>query len=158
MNPMQITEKEGVHVLETLQIMENLVTNYSKDIVTFVNNVLKFDISGISLKEFFEIVKTRRYYDFEDIIGEIIQRPAITLLNGGDCDDKAILIASFIKEFMPNTIQYFKAIKYKNNYEHVYNTIQINNKKIPIDATYPDHRFAYEKQPYDSAIYWQIRK
>jgi transglutaminase-like putative cysteine protease len=84
---------------------------------------------------------------------EIIHRPALLLTRSGvsaDCDDKAILIASWAqKRGIPWR---FKAVGYgPAGFSHVYNELMMDGQWVPVDATY-ERNTLFAETPYRRAI------
>jgi transglutaminase-like putative cysteine protease len=113
--------------------MKIIAETYREDVAEY---------ASMNLLDFYTMVKDIPYkYDMVcGKLGEILQRPQYTLNRngaGGDCDDKAIVMASYA---ILNKIPYrFKAVgKIPNGaVSHVYTEFQIEGEWIPVDATYP---------------------
>lgn len=118
---------ENVYLNDTVLLMNEMVVEFQSDIL----------IAGIDdLYEFYNFVKNLRYIDYAD--NEVVKRPIYTMTEGGDCDQKTILIACFIREFMPYVKQFYKVIipEGEENFSHIYNIIYFNGSMWPIDSTY----------------------
>lgn len=131
---------EGVSLLRTLQIMKDFSYRYNSDLRKMPHTE--------TLKSFFYYVSRGIKYKSE-AENEIIKRPYITAMQGGDCDDKAILLAAYINRFMQLKVQthYYKVVDYGSGWVHVYNCIFLKNGKIlNLDSTYPQNKFGEEKE------------
>lgn len=110
--------------------------------------------SNFSLPEIFDFLKNIPFRP-DPVYEETLQRPLYTITGhgpGGDCDDKAIALASWAwcQGGRPYTIQgddifspgqydfRFIAAKRKNRktLHHVYTELYINNRWVPVDPTY----------------------
>lgn len=126
---------------ETGKLMRYMVERYYKDVIPYAH---------FSLWEFFNYVSNIPFNE-DPVHIETLQRPAITLSQsgpGGDCDDKAIVLASWCRlhggrynpgTFHPKKYDYrFIAVRRSdyNSLHHVYCEIYIDNRFIHADPTY----------------------
>lgn len=114
---------------ETGPYMYQVVNRYHTDMLPY---------ASYTLPEIFELIKQIPYRADPRGI-EVLQRPRYTLdLSGpgGDCDDKAIVLASWARL---NHIPYrFMAVRKKGkpNLHHVYAELYFNGEWVPVDPTY----------------------
>ena len=142
-NYRQITSINDINLDFTIKLLRAFVYKYHYDILDYFDEIM-------DLRAWYNYVKNIPYIDYG--LHEIIKRQKYTILeNCGDCDNKALLIGSYIYIFYPRLEQYFKVIipEGSENYEHIYNVINYNNKEIILDATYDyleiGHEFKYKK-------------
>jgi len=131
---------------QTSKEMLDLVNRFSNDIQFFA-------VEGISLKD----LTLDSYYNLisqipfqKDIEGvEMVSRPFLLLdapWSGWDCKKKSILMAAYLKE---NGIPFrFMSSSSKPNgrIHHVYPEAYIDNKWLPVDATYPHNQLFQQKE------------
>ena len=143
---MDKTVWDDVDVFRTLRIMRDFSNRYAYDLRNLPEQ--------ITLGQFYRFVCELPYDSEEDAIGEIIRRPGITMETGGDCDDKAVLIAAFCNRYLRTEIaeHFFKCADYGSGLEHVYNQIHFRDgSKLILDATYSENKFGFE-EPYKESI------
>lgn len=126
------TVLQGVSISRTIKIMRQLVYTHKNDLVPYKN---------LSLKQFFNVVKKLPYDAKEFETGEILKRPKITLSQGGDCDDKAILMAAFLQAFPQKALcsfnQFFITADFGKGEAHIFNGLLCDRSNWKyIDATY----------------------
>jgi len=118
-------------------------------------NEYKYDMSAYAtmpLPEVFRIIADIPYRP--DPKGhELVQRPLFTLRNGGDCDDKAIAMASWA---ILNGLKYrFMAVGQKKHgiryipLTHVYTELNINDRWESADCTYSWNQLGQQVFHYD---------
>lgn len=139
---MQMVKVKGFRdVRQTISEMRRMATMYANDVAKYVN---------WSLLDFYTMVKNLPY--IPDPKGqETIRRPQFTLNGlgqGRDCDDKAIVMASYAHS---NGIPWrFVVVSQRANgpFHHVYTEYYLGNKWLSVDATYPwNTLFAEQKYP-----------
>lgn len=141
-NYRQVEKQDSVHLYNTLQKMLKMAHDYFADCQEFAH---------LNLAEFYEVVKNLPYIDYG--VHEVIKRPCYTLREGGDCDNKAVLLASFCLLKYPKMPQFYKVIQPENSkgFEHVYNAVVLKDdnkdgelKLEVLDATY-DYLHPFEE-------------
>lgn len=138
---MQIPDgKEGTK--RTLNIMRSLVRRGKKTpairqtAVELTRGLMQKDYVS-ELRTIHKFVRDNIRYvrDIREV--ETLQTPERTLLNrAGDCDDKAVLVASLLESI--NHPTRFVAIGLQNNpYSHVYAETLIGNRWVTVETTEP---------------------
>ncbi len=103
-----------------------LGNTYYKDLDNFKN---------WSVEQFFRFIADDIQYIKDPTGIELICRPAITLIRrAGDCDDKTVLMVSFLK--LKNIQHGISVVGSDNHFSHVFPFMIIEGKKIDLDATY----------------------
>lgn len=132
---------EGVRA--TLHIMRALTRAYKKfptvrDYAARIVQALpQKDFVG-EIKRLFEYVRDSIRYVRDTTNVETVQTPDKTLQLGyGDCDDKSVLLATFLESIGHPTRFVALAVKNPEQYEHVIVETLIGKKWIPLDATEP---------------------
>jgi len=122
-------------------LMRHMVNTYWRDMVPYAH---------MTLSEVFDRIKMLPFRpDPPD--AETLQRPLYTMTMtgyGGDCDDKAIALASYCTAV---GIPYqFVAVRRKDMeaLHHVYCYLYVNNRWIPADATYNFNVLGREREKY----------
>ncbi len=119
--------KRGVYT--TGRLMRRIAITFASDVVPYLT---------LSPLQFYERVRDIPYRGDPDQL-EFLQRPAITLSGkgaGGDCDDKAIALASY---YSMNRVPFrFVAGSRKVNgpLHHVWVQVYIEGRWVDLDATY----------------------
>jgi transglutaminase-like putative cysteine protease len=120
------------------------------------------DVSGYSLhslEDIFDFVRNIPYVKDVDQAGgngaeEVVMRPEFAIQNGSDCDDKTVLMASFLKNagyqwrivtvsYNPSTLEHV----------HTYAEVLVDGQWMPMDATYEQNMMFYE-HPYSQKKVW----
>jgi transglutaminase-like putative cysteine protease len=134
------TQTDG-SALTTGQLMHGMVNAYYRDMLPFVH---------MGLSEVYEMIKNIPFKpDPED--AETLQRPLYTLQQngyGGDCDDKAIAMASWAKAAgLPYR---FVAVRRADHEDlhHVFTEIYTANNWVRCDCTYPFNSLGREREAY----------
>jgi len=125
---MHTVETNGKAV-QTGPLMARMAYQYREDVMPFINHgpVEMFNVlSRIPFRE------DRPGY-------EVLQRPWLTLMYegyGGDCDDKAIAMASWA--ILNNVPFRFVAVRraHRRQLHHVYTELYIQGKWVPFDPTF----------------------
>lgn len=126
---------------ETGKLMHQMVDTYYEDAVPFAH---------LTITEFFDFVKSIPFKD-DPPDREFLQRPAYTFNQigpGGDCDDKAIALASYCKL---HAIPYrFVAVRRSDMpyLHHVFCELFINGQWIHADPTYKFNSLGRERESY----------
>jgi len=137
------------HVKQTLEQMKRLSIVYADDIAF---------LGTLSIQEYYDKIKNIPYkfdLDSKGNLVEILQRPLYTLNGqgyGGDCDDKAICMASWAHL---NGLPFrFKAVGKTLNgkLHHVYPEILMNGQWLVCDATYPHNTLGYPMYDYKKVV------
>jgi hypothetical protein len=134
----RINRKKRHELKDTLMEVERLARTYKKDMLPFKDfNVFQiYDLIGKKIK-----------YKADPHNTELIMRPALTLKRGeGDCDDKTVLFLSWA---LLNKIPCGYSIVSENankSFHHIFPYIQLDNKKIDIDATYKHNNIGESKR------------
>jgi hypothetical protein len=69
---------------------------------------------------------------------ELLKRPDLTILtNGGDCDDKAILLAAILKRKKVPFRMAVTSVTADKEFHHIYPEIFLEGRWLAFDATYP---------------------
>lgn len=128
--------------LKTLEIMRRVVLSGKKSLP--VRHTALFIVDGLYQKDYLGEIKAIHKFVRDcirytrDIRGvETVQIPELTLrIKKGDCDDKAILIASLLESIGHKTR--FEAIGFiPGRFSHVYVSTLLNGKWIPLETTEP---------------------
>jgi hypothetical protein len=121
----KITETELKDVKQTIREMFRLATQYKNDVR---------HLKHLNLYQFYHFLRDKVKYvpDPEGI--ERLQRPSITILYGGDCDDKSIVAMAY---FELNGLDYHLAITdYGKGFEHIYPEVKVGSRGyIPFDTS-----------------------
>lgn len=134
----------------TISEMKRLIDLYSSDVQQYQLR---------DLDEIFNFVKNIPYVKDADqsdgnYAEELLQRPIFTIENGGDCDDKVILIGAFLKNagyhFRIVTVAYDPLTRV---HVHTYVEVMIDGQWLPVDATYSRNELFYE-HPYIDKKVW----
>jgi len=139
-----------VSIEETIQQMKRLIESYWADVSGY---------ALYSLDEIFDFVRRIPYVkDVDQPDGnraeEVLQRPSITIANGGDCDDKVVLMAALLRNadipcrivtvaYNPSTLEHV----------HTYIEVLLDGQWQPMDATYEENMIFYE-HPYAEKKVW----
>jgi len=125
----------------TGQIMKRVVLQYYKDMVPYAH---------LSLWEVFDIVKALPFRpDPQEV--ETLMRPLYTMTmsgTGGDCDDKAIALASYCE--LTGIPWRFVAVRRADQemLHHVFVECYISNRWIHADPTYRFNTLGREREQY----------
>lgn len=112
-------------ITQTIKEMFRLAIQYKDDLEPFRN---------LNLYQFYNFLKNKVKYVKDPEFIEKLQRPLLTILYGGDCDDKTIVAMSY---FELKNLKYRLAIAdYGKGFEHIYAEVYLNVRGyIPFDAT-----------------------
>jgi len=122
-------------------LMVSMVRKYYRDMSPY---------GSLSLAEVFNIIKNLPFRpDPED--EETLMRPYYTMNmmgSGGDCDDKAIALASWAH--LNKIPLRFIAVRRQDRFalHHVYCELYIKNRWIHVDPTYSFNTLGREREPY----------
>lgn len=146
---------------KTLDVMRRLALEGSRDLEVreaAIDIVRRARIRGHDhlgeLGALFRFVRDEvRFTD--DVLGvETLQGPRASLhYMAGDCDDRAVLLASLARSIgIPANLR-FRAIgvdpRRPQRFSHVYVVANLGGRMIPLDPTYPDNRMGWEHpRPY----------
>lgn len=104
----------------------------------------------------------RQMYDYVRTIPfraeevETLKAPAVTIRDGGDCDDKTILLCAWaIRRKIPCRIVMAGLSKRTDRFHHVFPEIKIAGEWKTFDATYDHCTLGERMKPYD---YFKIMK
>lgn len=131
---------------ETGVLMHRMVDKYWTDMVPYAHN---------SFYEVFSLIK-RLPFRPDPINVETLQRPLYTMQGrglGGDCDCKAVALASWCKA---SGYPYrFVAVRRKdrNMLHHVYCEVQIDGKWVHADPTYRFNTVGRPREQYAEYVY-----
>lgn len=137
-DPMQIAE-HALSVNETLKQMRSMVEAHWRDMAPYVH---------LPITEAYENIKNIpwRADSIDGFDDEVVMRPSYTMFEmgvGGDCDDKAVMMASYLKA--AGYPWRFVAVG-DDKFEHVYVETQIDGQVVPLDATYPYNTFGLVRE------------
>ena len=91
-----------------------------------------------------------RQIPFRDEEVETLKAPAVTIRDGGDCDDKTILICAWaIRRGIPCRIIMAGLEKRPNRFYHVFPELKISGEWKTFDATYDHCKRGERMKPYD---------
>lgn len=127
--------------VQTAPYMHEMVRRYHTDMMPWV---------GCSVQEIFDIIASLPFRpDPPD--AETLMRPRYTMSMrgwGGDCDDKAIAMASWavLKNIPYRFIAVRKATK--PTLHHVYTELYINGRWVPADCTYNINTLGHLRERY----------
>lgn len=156
----QIQVANEISIPQTIDKMRQMVDNYTGDLIEWFDWYEATYGREINLRSFYEYIKRLPYIDYGG--SEVVKRQKYTLMEGGDCDQKAILLASYFRLKYPEVDQFFKAIMPKKNpqpwYSHVYNQVCFpvmsgKEKVLPLDATYDWNKFGKEVPHIDFKLF-----
>ncbi|MDE2232992.1 MAG: transglutaminase domain-containing protein [Patescibacteria group bacterium] len=142
---------------DTVGQMKRLIDSYYED--------MRFS-QTMSLQEIHDFLKFHVPYVRDGILGsirglseeqfnaEVLQRPAITLQRGGDCDDKVIAAASYCK--LKNIPYVIVTTSYRpdKEMEHVYLYIWYGGTWQPFDVTMKSVNI-FQELPYTAHEVWR---
>jgi len=130
---------------QTINEMKRVISKYKYDVSEY---------AFMCIKDFYRVVQNLPYVDdneagrkltnnYKDEF-ELVKRPKYTLIEGGDCDDKTVLMASFCElngyEYKIVTTMYDG----DEDFSHVYLYVYYKNEWIPVDATASNLPFGME--------------
>jgi transglutaminase-like putative cysteine protease len=104
------------------------------------------------VRAWFSYVRDRILFVNDPTGGEWLQAARVTLdVGGGDCDDRAILLAAGLKSI--GVPVQFKIVAVDPNrsatFSHVYVVANVRGRWVPLDATYQDNTVGTEpRHPY----------
>lgn len=134
---MKISDQELLSVQTTLGEMHRLANQYAMDVAPY---------AGMPLRDFFDLVAKIPYHvdTWKGEPAEVVKRPSYTLRQlgaGGDCDDKAIVMASWaVLNHLP--YRFIAAGRILDGpLHHVFTEIFYGGKWVPVDSTYPRNVF-----------------
>lgn len=133
---------------ETGPLMHAMVDTYYTDMIPFAH---------LSLIEIFDRIKAIPYRN-DPPHQETLMRPYYTMYShgwGGDCDDKAIALASWAKIVLspdPETGKSYRFIAVRkegaSGLHHVYTELFVNGRYLIADATYKFNVLGRLREPY----------
>jgi hypothetical protein len=148
MNISVIRIKTNGRACETGPLMREMVNRYFLDMAPFAH---------YSLIEIFDFVKNIPYRE-DPPNEETLMRPYFTIHGhgwGGDCDDKAIVIASWAKLVLPPDPQTGRSYRFiavrradSDSLHHVYPEVFYKGEYIICDATYNFNRIGRLRENY----------
>jgi len=120
----KVTETELVDVRQTIKEMFRLAEQYKDDVKHLKN---------LNLLQFYYFLRNKVKYVKDPENVERLQRPSLTLLYGGDCDDKTIVAMAY---FELNCYDYRLAIAdYGKGFEHIYPEVKLNRGYVAFDTS-----------------------
>jgi hypothetical protein len=121
----KITETELKDIRQTIKEMFRLAQEYKDDVRHFKH---------LNLYQFYHFLRDKVKYRPDPDGIERLQRPSLTILYGGDCDDKTIVAMSY---FELNGIPYRLAVAdYGKGWEHVYAEVKVGSRGfVPFDTS-----------------------
>jgi hypothetical protein len=133
---------------QTGKEMKRITTKYCDDLRTifmrYKGNLVS--ISDLPFIAYYDLIKNMRYKQDKAPV-EVVARPKILLQGvqdgaGLDCKKKAILIASWIcLNVGKKNYRFIASSKRKDKQiTHVFPEILVNQKWLPVDATYPQNK------------------
>ncbi len=139
---MDIVIRKLINARQTGKIMHQMVNEFYTDMAPY---------ASLSLTEIYDKIKGIPFeYDPKGV--ELVKRPYYTMNQigpGGDCDDKAVALASWaVLNSIPSR---FIGIGYKKNdskkilLSHVYTQLYIVGEWLNIDSTYNFNTLGYVK-------------
>ena len=143
---MIVTSQKLIDARHTGKVMHQMVKKYYRDMEPYV---------GLSFQEMFDVLKNIPFHPDPPMI-EVLKRPFYTMHQigpGGDCDDKAIAMASYAK--LMGIPYRFKGVGRKNpKYKrilltHVFTELYINREWIIADCTYSFNILGMVREKYD---------
>ncbi len=143
-------------VSQTVDEMKRLINSYYTD-MSFAQSM--------TIEDFYKYVKRIPYvedevacqaqgYDPAKYDCEFVQRPALTVERGGDCDDKVVVAASYMK--LRNIPYRIVTVSYRpdKQFEHVYLYIWYGGVWLPFDPTLSTVGIFKEHRPYTALKVW----
>lgn len=133
----------------TIQIMRELVSEGAKDMTirdAAVEIVRRAGVAGHDfageVRALFEFVRDRVRFTRDPVRVELLQRASTTLAKrAGDCDDKAILLASLLRAIGHVTAFRFRVVgadpRAPRIPSHVYLVARVAGRDVAMDPTYP---------------------
>jgi len=129
----------GSYELLTKTIYE-LASKYYEDVSA---------VAAFPIVDFFLLVSRGVPYIAET--KEIIKRPRLTIQQGGDCDDKTVLVLAYaIKNRIPARVVLAGKKENPEKFHHVFPEIFTGGKWITFDATYKWCRLGERMECYDN--------
>ncbi len=143
-NISKLTVKDLKDVSETISEMKRLAIQYKDDVK---------HLAKMNLLQFYHFLKYKVPYRKDPDNVELVQRPAITLIKGGDCDDKVVVALAY---FILNGIKYRIAIAdYGRGFEHTYAEIYLPNRGwVAFDTSCMVCDFGAEKSFKNKKVYY----
>lgn len=146
---MEITQKNSRSAKDTLALMRGMVKRYRDDMISYAPLAPLDVFKNISNLEWIE-----DRWNGEK--AEVIKRPFYTMQGigpGGDCDDKAIALASYLSL---HAIEWrFVAVSRKKDkpLNHVYVEAKFGNDWFALDPTYSFNIPGYPMHNYEKRVY-----
>lgn len=133
------------HAVSTGPRMHDMVRRFYGDMLPY---------ASMTLPEVFNFIKSIPFRD-DPADEEVLQRPYYTingLGRGGDCDDKAIALASWA--YLHGIPYRFVAVRRADMpyLHHVYPELYINGIWMHADATYSINTLGCEREPYAERV------
>lgn len=130
---------------ETGKYMLDMVERYHRDMLPYVS---------FPLQHVFDIIKNIPYRPDPDDV-EVLMRPRYTMSStgyGGDCDDKAIALASYCR--LVSIPFRFVAVRApeKNFLHHVFLYVNLGGRWIAADPTYSFNSLGREQRRYQEYV------
>jgi transglutaminase-like putative cysteine protease len=111
-------------------------------------------LAHLNLLDIFDSIKNIPYRD-DNKDSEVLVRPALLYAGtgiSGDCDDKAIALASWAKiRGIPYRFISVRAFDQKNLH-HVFPQLYINDRWLTFDATYSFNPFGRDRKPFGEYV------
>lgn len=131
--------------VNTGPMMHRMVRQYHEDMLPY---------ASMSLHEVFDLIKNIPFR-YDPIDEEVLQRPYYTLNGigrGGDCDDKAIALASWA--YLHGIPYRFIAVRRpdRNTLHHVFTELYISGRWVQADCTYSINRLGCEREYYAERV------
>lgn len=138
-----ITKSYSGSASDTMRLMCRMVGKYRNDVIAYLH---------LTPLEFFHVVASLPWMpdNWNGKLAEVLKRPYYTLNTmwaGGDCDDKAIAMASY---FALKGIPWrFVCVGNKAGAppSHVFTEADFGDGWTPMDATYPDNQPGIRMRP-----------
>lgn len=87
---------------------------------------------------------------------ETLKRPMVTIRDGGDCDDKTILLCAWaIRRCVPCRMVLAGLKKTPEKFHHIFPELKLLGQWQTFDATYPYMTLGAKMKPYDNFVITQ---
>jgi transglutaminase-like putative cysteine protease len=82
---------------------------------------------------------------------ETLKRPSVTIRDGGDCDDKTIVLCAWAqRRALPWRMVLAGVKKEPGRFHHIFPQIKIDGEWVTFDATYPYMSLGAKMKPYNN--------
>ena len=144
---MALQYKKYINVDNTVVNMQKMVNDHFRDDCLRVFDTWPIErVFDYISKEIPYVPDPSRVPSLNNDAVELLKSPEMTMLNGGDCDDKSILAASILERRNKPWRFVVVSTKPDGSLHHVYLEVLIGDEWLPFDATYPRNRIFTENR------------